>query len=396
VSEADDPEVRESVDHLFRHRAGQMVAVLARQLGLGHLDLIEEAKNRALDRLRRDSSWRGKRQVLERSTPTAVGPDDDSGFGGELTDDQLRMIFACCHPAVPGEARVALTLKTVGGFSVSEIARAFLSREAAVAQRLVRAKERLKQRGVRLEMPPPERLAARLDSVLEVLYLIFNEGYSAHQGEDLVRADLCREAIRLSELLAGNPLTGVPRASALAALFCFQAARLPARADAAGDLLLLADQDRSSWDRRLLARALEHLRRSARGDELSAYHLEAEIASCHGLAPSWEATDWGRILSCYEALLERRPSPVVRLNRAIAVAQLRGPEAGLAELAVLAGVRALRRYYPLYATRGELLRRLGRGPEAAGCYREALGLTSSEPVRRFLRKRLASIEAERG
>ena len=271
--------VHSSVDHLFRHRAGQMVASLTRIFGLEHIDLVEDAvqdalvralrlwpyegtprnptawliqvaKNRLLDRLRRQSLWRQKQPEAERSIRALreAAADSEPAFAREVRDDQLRMIFTCCHPAIPSESQIALTAKTVGGFSTAEIARAFLCREATIAQRLVRAKRKLRQRAVELEMPPPRELAKRLDPVLEVLYLMFNEGYSALEGEDLVRTDLCHEAIRLVELLAAHPGTAEPRVHALAALFFFQAARLPARADAAGDLLLLAEQDRSLWD----------------------------------------------------------------------------------------------------------------------------------------------------
>ncbi|MCZ6727785.1 MAG: sigma-70 family RNA polymerase sigma factor [Acidobacteria bacterium] len=420
MSAPDTPDhVHSSVDHLFRHRAGQMVASLTRIFGLQHIDLVEDAvqdalvralrlwpyegtprnptawliqvaKNRLLDRLRRQSLWHQKQPEAERSMSALREAAADSGpaFALEVRDDQLRMIFTCCHPAIPRESQIALTAKTVGGFSTAEIARAFLCREATIAQRLVRAKRKLKQRAVKLEMPQPEELAKRLDPVLEVRYLRFNEGYSALEGEDLVRTDLCHEAIRLVELLAAHPAAAAPRVHALAALFFFQAARLPARADAAGDLLLLDEQDRSVWDREMLRRGLRHLESSASGSQLSSYHLQAEIAACHALATSLESTDWSKILSCYDDLLALDPSPVVALNRTVALAKVEGPEAGLRALDELAEDRSLRRYHPLYATRGELLGQLGRTRESVACYRQALALTSSEPVRRFLEKKL--------
>jgi len=409
----------DEVDHLFRHRAGQMVATLTRIFGFEHLDAIQEAvqdafvqalrrwpfegtphnpsawliqvaKNRLLDRLRRSQRWERKRGEIEQAlgASTAGLGSGQPGFADELRDDTLGMIFACCHPGLPRPGQVALTLRVVGGFSLSEIARAFLAREEAIAQRLRRARQRLRELGVRPGMPPPEELGPRLDAALAVPYLMFNEGYSALSGDELVRADLCHEAIRLVELLAAHPRVGAPRVHALAALLLFQASRLPARCGADQELLLLEDQDRTRWDRRLIARGLEHFRRSAGGTELSAYHLEAEIASCHALAPSPGETDWGRVLSAYDALLERQPSPVVALNRAIAVAHLRGPEAGLEEIEELRHVRVLRHYHPLHATRGELLRRVGRHREAVDAFREAQALTSSEPVRRFLARRI--------
>ncbi len=414
-----DSDIHGTVDHLFRHRAGQMVASLTRIFGLRQIDLVEEAvqealvralrswpyrgtpanptawliqvaRNHLLDRLRRQSVWREKEGEVLRSI-TALHESaavDEPAFAHEVRDDQLRLIFTCCHPAIPRSQQIALTLKTVGGFSTAEIARAFLARESTMAQRLVRAKRRLRDGIVELRMPPPGELLERLDPVLEVLYLMFNEGYGTHEGDDLVREDLCHEALRLAELLASHPITGVPKVHALAALLCFQASRLETRADPAGDLLLLAQQDRGRWDPRMLRRGLEHLESSASGPEVSVYHLQAEIAACHALAPRFEATDWRRILAAYDALLEIEASPVVALNRTIALAQLEGPQAGLEALARLDRAASLEQYYPLYATRGELLRQLGRRQESVACYRQALELTASSPVRRFLQQRI--------
>ncbi len=218
---------------------------------------------------------------------------------------------------------------------------------------------------------------------------MFNEGHSALEGEELVRTDMCHEAIRLCELLAEHPVTGAPKVHALGALLLFQGARLTARCDPAGELLLLSEQDRSLWDRAMIKRGLYRLRKSASGDEISDYHLEAEIASCHALAASFEATDWPRVLHCYEELLNRKPSPVVALNRIVALAKVDGVEAGLVELNRLAEDRTLRNYYPFYAARGELLREAGRQSEAVDAYQKALSLTSSEPIRRFLMKRVS-------
>jgi RNA polymerase sigma-70 factor (ECF subfamily) len=414
---AESPDhIHQSVDHLFRHRAGQMVATLTRIFGIERLDLVEDAvqdalvqalrlwpyrgvpsnpsawlievaKNRMLDSLRRDSRLQEIPDEIELPIEE-ITEEADARFANEIRDDQLRMIFACCHPLIPPDGQIALTLKTVGGFSVSEIARAFLAQEPAIAKTLVRAKQRLREFDIKLEMPQPDKLPARLESVLKVLYLMFNEGYSALEGEELVRTDLCHEAIRLCELLGEHPVTGGPKVHALAALLLFQGARLNARCDAAGELMLLAEQDRSLWNRAMLRRGLQHLRKSASGDELSDYHLEAEIASCHALADSFEATDWPRVLDCYEELLERKPSPVVALNRIVALAKVHGVEAGLVELDKIAEDRTLRNYYPFFAARGELLREAGRTNEAIEAYQKALSLTSSEPVRRFLMKRI--------
>lgn len=419
----DDP-IQQSVDHLFRQRAGQMIAVLTRLFGFERLDQIEDAvqealvralrvwpyggvpdnpmawliqvaKHRLLDQVRHDSRWRATEEETEQRFQTLTNDalKTEAAFAREVRDDQLRMMFICCHPANSEDSQVAFTLKTVSGFSTSEIARAFLAQDVAIAKMLVRAKQRLREHEVRLEMPAPDQLAARLESVLKAIYLMFNEGYSALEGEELVRTDLCFEAIRLCELLASHPEAGSPKVQALAALLCFQAARLSARCDAAGELLLLSEQDRTQWKPALRRRGLQYLRRSASGAELSDLHLEAEIAACHALAPSFDATDWPRVLDCYEELLRRKASPVVALNRIVALSKVQGVAAALSELEGLREHRALKNYYPLYATHGELLRQAGQPAEAAVCFRRAHELTSSLPVRRFLQKRMTDLAA---
>ncbi|HEY1380600.1 MAG TPA: DUF6596 domain-containing protein [Gemmataceae bacterium] len=399
------------VEHLFRHEAGRLLAGLGRRLGLDHFDLAEEsvqdalvqalrqwpragvppnpaawlaraAHSRALDRLRRKAADARARAALEERV---TQPPAD---GDEQLDDQLAMIFACCHPALAPEARVALTLKAVCGFGTAEVGRAFLLDEPAVAQRIVRAKRALREQAVALAVPPPAELPARLDSVLHVLYLLFNEGYAAHRGEDLVRHDLCEEALRLGLLLARRPDTALPKVHALLSLMFLQASRLPARVDDAGELLLLAEQDRSKWDGRLIAAGLRHLGQSSAGEELTTYHVEAGIAAVHAQAESEAATDWPRLVWLYDRLREQSPSPVVELNRAVVVARVDGPAAGLAALEPLGW--PLRNYYLLHATRADLLRRLGRAAEAAEAYRAALACPCSEPERRFLRRRLGA------
>jgi RNA polymerase sigma-70 factor (ECF subfamily) len=420
--------VRPLVEHLFRHQSGQMLATLARILGLQDWDLAEEAvqeamlqalrkwpfqgipanprawlgevaRNKAVDLLRRRSLARRhegevEKRLLEREAALAqAGPALGEGGQG-IDDDQLAMMFACCHPALNPPARLALTLKAVGGFSVAEIARAFLAEEAAVAQRLVRAKRLIQEQGIALNLPAPDELPARLDSVLQAIYLLFNEGYLSHQGEDLVRRELCTEAIRLCGLLLARPDTAPPKVHALCALLCLQAARLPARVDSQGDLLLLADQDRTLWDQELLARGFAHLERAAEGEELSPYHLQAGIAAVHSAASSFEMTDWAQLLTWYDHLLTVEPTPVAALNRAIVLSMVAGPEAGLAALEPLSAEPALRHYYLLPAARADMLRRLGRPREAARCYRQALEERSTEPERRFLFKRLNAMKGE--
>jgi RNA polymerase sigma factor (sigma-70 family) len=420
----DSDSIHSTVDHLFRHRAGQMIAVLTRIFGVERLDAVEDAvqeamvralrvwpyrgmpenptawliqtaRNRLLDRLRHDSRWRASEEEIEGALAALSdgSTGSEAAFAHEVRDDQLRMMFMCCHPVNSQDSQGALTLKIVGGFSTAEIARAFLSGESSVAKLLLRAKQRLREHHVRLEMPAPDKLPARLDAALQAVYLMFNEGYSALEGEALVRTDLCFEAIRLCELLARHPQTGAPHTQALAALLCFQAARFDARCDAAGELLLLEEQDRSRWNAELIRRGLHYFRQSAAGPALSGFHLEAEIAACHVLASRFDETDWPRVLHCYEELLRRKASPVVALNRVIAVAKVHGVEAGLRELEAIRGHRALQHYYPLYAAHGELLRQAGRRAQAIECYRRALELTSSLPIRRFLQKRIEELTA---
>ncbi|HMF13401.1 MAG TPA: sigma-70 family RNA polymerase sigma factor [Gemmataceae bacterium] len=405
-------EVHALVEHLFRHEAGRMLAALTRMFGLADFDPAEEvvqdamvqalrqwpfrgvpdnpaawlmrtARNKALDVLRRRTLFRRQECDLDDQAAASQEP-----VGDELADDQLAMIFACCHPVLPAEARIALTLKSVGGFGVAEIARAFLTQEATIAQRLVRAKRRLAEDNVPLAVPPSAELPERLDSVLRVIYLLFNEGYSAHQGEDLVRHDLCAEAIRLSLLLLSRPETALPKVHALVALMLLQASRLPTRQDAEGNLCLLANQDRSSWDKALISEGMHHLERAAAGEELSEYHVQAAIAACHAVAPSYDATDWQRVLALYDQLMAIAPSPVVLLNRAIALAMEEGPEAGLHALDAVHHDPAMRDYYLLPATRADLLLRLGQPEEAEASYRHALTLPCTQPERRFLTKRL--------
>lgn len=405
------------VDHLFRHSAGQMVATLTRVFGAEHLSLAEEvvqdalmaalqqwsllgvpenprgwlfqvARNRALDQLRRDANLRAKEPELvavfrERS------PDEEPLFAHELRDDQLRMMLMCCHPAIARESRVALTLKTVGGFSVDEIARAFLTKKETIAQRLVRAKRLIRDEPIPMELPSRAELPSRLESLLEVLYLLFNEGYGAHAGEDLIRADLCAEAIRLGRQLVDHPAAALPEAHALLALMLLQGARLPARVDAAGELTTLEEQDRSLWDQRMLAEGLRELGRSASGPRLTAYHVEAAIASCHAIARSFDETDWDAIAAHYEQLLELKPTPVVALNRAVAVAMAEGPRRGLAAVEEIAMHPALRDYLPLPATLGELCLRAGDRNAAAQHFTRALELPATMPEKRFLLRKLA-------
>jgi RNA polymerase sigma-70 factor, ECF subfamily len=347
--------------------------------------LIQVAKNRALDAIRREASLAERLPELARAFPEQTMPESHA----EFDDDQLSMMFLCCHPSLAPELRVALTLKTVAGFSAREIARAFLAEEATIAQRLVRGKRQIREQRIDFEMPSGFELRARLDSVLEVLYLLFNEGYSAHQGESLLRADLCDEAIRLAGLLATHPASDLPKTHALLALLLLHASRLPARVSAEGDLFLLRDQDRSLWDRELILEGLRELDRSAEGDELTPYHLQAGIAAQHALAPTYDATDWENITEQYDQLYQIDPSPIVALNRAIALSRWKGPKAGLAAITQIERHPALAHYHLLPATLGELSSELGMPEKAAQYYQAALECSCTEPERRLLQKRLS-------
>jgi RNA polymerase sigma-70 factor (ECF subfamily) len=349
--------------------------------------------------IRREVSLAGKLPDLARAFPDHSMQDSRPEFdasGAGFNDDQLSMIFLCCHPSLGRDLRVALTLKTVAGFSVREIARAFLAEEAAIAQRLVRGKRQIREQRIEFEMPAAEDLRTRLDSVLEVLYLLFNEGYAAHAGESLLRADLCEEAIRLAGLLCLHPASDLPKTRALLALLLLQASRLPARVNAEGDLFLLRDQDRSLWDRELIQEGLRQLDRSAEGDVLTSYHLQAGIAAQHALAASYDATDWEEITEQYDQLYQMDPSPVIALNRAIALSRWKGPHAGLAALAQIEHHPALSHYHLLPATLGELCSELGRHDRAAAYYRSALDCVCTEPERRLLLDRLANVLPNRG
>ena len=417
------PETGTLLEHLFRHQAGRMVAHLARLLGPGNLQLAEEtvqeamlralqtwpydglpenpaawlfrvAYNAAIDAVRRNQLLGEKTDALvtELSRAAILVPNDPD-IEEQLRDDELRMIFMCCHPEISRDARVALSLKTVGGFSVREISRAFLADEAAIAQRLVRAKRQIREERLTLEMPRGTELRRRLDSVLDVLYFMFNEGYTVNEGESLIRQDLCLEALRLARLVASSSITE-PRVDALAALMALKSARLPARIDQAGDLVLLEDQDRSRWDPHLISLGFHHFDRSMAGDELSEYHVQAAIAAAHARAAGPQSIDWPMILHMYDQLLAINPSPVVALNRAVAVAKVRGPAEGLAAVAPVLNDPKLRDYHLLLSVQGHLLLELGRRVDAAACFRAAMACSCSEPERRFLRRKLEGCASE--
>ncbi len=360
--------------------------------------LMATAKNRALDVLRREGTARTFAPELGRllETEWTLAPVVAELFSAKgLKDEQLRMMFSCCHPRLGEPAQIALVLNVLCGFATNEIAAAFFSTEAAIEKRLERAKRVLAGSKTLFDLANAERLAERLPAVLRALYLLFNEGYHGACVESAVRVELCREAMRLSALLLDNPLTGTPKSYALAAMMCLHAARLPTRVDSHGHLTAFFDQDRSLWDSKLIAEGRRLLDLSASGPDLTEYHLEAGIASIHADAATAEATDWGRIVSLYDALMAIRPSPVVALNRAIAIAQHEGPDRGLEEIHAIEGSDQLHAY-PFYAAAiGELELRRGNGAAAWTHFQSALALARNSMERHFIEQRASAAALER-
>ena len=407
------------MEHLFRRESGKLTAALTRFFGSAHLDLAEDvvqdtllkamhewpfkgvpndpvawlhrvARNGAMDRLRRDA--RGAQLLKEqapllRSEWSMAVTVNEALRPESLADDQLRMFFACCHPALPTEQQVALVLKTLCGFGVPEIARAFVTNEETINKRLYRAREAFRALG-RLEIPPGADLNARTEHVLASIYLLFNEGYNATRNADLIREDLIEEALRLADLLTRNPSTDRPEVHALLALMIYHAARSEARSDTEGNIILLADQDRSRWDRALIALAAQHLDRATQSGIATSYHLEAAIAGMHAHAPTFAATRWVDIVTLYDRLLLLKPNAIVRMNRAVAVAEAQGADEGLR---ALEQVHGLEDHHVFQATRGELMRRAGRTEEARTAFQLALSLATTPQERTLLEQRLAAL-----
>ena len=352
--------------------------------------LMATAKNRAIDRIRREATYERKREEVAREAGALFALERselEAAAEEEIGDDLLALIFTCCHPLLSREARVALTLRLLGGLATAEIARAFLVGESTIAQRLVRAKRTLREAKVPFEVPRGVELEERLPSVLEVIYLVFNEGYAASAGEEWVRRDLCEEALRLGRILAGL-VPGEPEAQGLIALLELQASRLGARLGPGGEPVLLPDQDRGRWDPLLIVRGLRALERAeALPRPLGPYGLQAAIAACHARAIRAEDTDWVRIAALYEALARIEPSPIVELNRAVALGMAFGPAAGLALLDEIADEKALAGYHLLPSVRGDLLEKAGRAEEAASEFRRAAELTANESERELLLRR---------
>ncbi|MBC7920859.1 MAG: sigma-70 family RNA polymerase sigma factor [Ferruginibacter sp.] len=407
------------VDHLFRHEAGRMASVLTCMLGFDRLELAEDvvhdtmvqalqswpfqgipdnprawlyrvAKNKALDVVRRENRLR---QISSDADYLHQQDVNDAMaqplfFDEDITDSQLRMLFAICHPAIALESQMAMCLKILGGLSVREIAGAFLTNEETVTKRLYRAKEKIRQEGIRLEVPAGAHLPGRLAAVLKSIYLLFNEGYNSLHPDTLIRRDLCEEATRLALLLAQTPRTQVPAVDALLALMCFQAARFDARIDEDGAIVLLADQDRRRWNPDLIRKGQHYLNGSAEGNALSEYHLEAGIAMLHCVAPTYAATEWPTVLHYYDLLLARKPSPVVALHRAVALAEVEGP---VSAIRAVSGLRGLDTNHYYYAILGDLYERNNQPDLARQHYRQALHLTPSTPEKKLLARKLTQL-----
>jgi RNA polymerase sigma-70 factor (ECF subfamily) len=414
------------VEHLFRQEAAKLIATLTGIFGIQNLNLAEDvvqealvralqtwpyygipenpsawlmrtAKNLAVDVLRREKVFRQKEPEIILSIeqlPSGHGAPQEVQFENEIKDDRLRLMFACCDPLIGAEAQVALALKTLCGFGTVEIAKAFLTTEATIAKRLTRAKQKIREAAIRLEIPVGEELERRLDSVAQTLYLLFNEGYKASTGEKLLKEELCQEAIRLTLFLVAHPAGNKPKIHALLALMLLNAARLPGRIDTQGNILRLEEQDRSRWDPALIARGMFHLAQSAAGYVLSKYHLEAAIAACHCAAPSYQATDWPQILALYDQLVTLDDSAIVALNRAVALANVHGPLAGLKALEPVRQRGELKSYYLLYAVLADFEERQANFTEAADLFRRSRDLTDLQSERSFLSKRIQACEEQ--
>ena len=413
-------QLSKTIETLYRSESGRVLATLVRLLG--DLDLAEEAMHeafaaalefwpqtgipdkprpwlistarfKAIDVIRRRARFDGAQRDLvahmESRVNDAPGGNEETG-DEEIEDDRLRLIFTCCHPALPPEGQVALTLREICGLTTEEIARAFLVTPATLAQRIVRAKAKIRETPIPYEVPTPQELPERLDAVLQVVYLVFNEGYSAAAGAEVTRAEITGEAIRLGRLLAG--LQPEPEVNGLLALMLLQESRRAARTSPAGELILLEHQDRALWNREQIAEGVGLVEKALSSRRFGPYTLQAAIAAVHAEAESTAATDWRQIVALYNQLVRIQPSPVAYLNRAVAIAMCDGPEAGLKQIDAVLEHGELANYYLAHSARAELYRRLGRTAEARASYERALALTQQEPERQFLQERIRQLK----
>ena len=417
MSECSTDQIRELLDSLYRTESGRILATLIRLLG--DFDLAEEAMHeafaaalslwpesgvpgnprpwlistgrfKAIDTLRRRSRFDASQDELVRYLEAQLSSAEKSNEEDSVDDDRLRLIFTCCHPSLPPEARVALTLREVCGLTTEEIAKAFLITPRTLAQRIVRAKAKIRETKIPYEVPSSEDLPERLGAVLHVIYLVFNEGYSAATGKEVMRTDLTGEAIRLARLLM--ELQSEPEVVGLLALMLLQESRHAARTSPTGEMILLENQDRSLWNRQQIAEGVALLEKALKSNRFGSYTLQAAIAAVHAQAKSIAATDWQQIVTIYDRLLRIHPSPVVQLNRAVAIAMCDGPEAGLAQVDALLEQGELANYYLAHSARADMYRRLGRTVEARSAYEKALALTQQEPERQFLQERIRQLK----
>lgn len=411
----DSGKVQQLVGHLFRHEAGKMAAVLTHVLGFSNIETAEDivqdtllkalhtwrikgvpenpsawlyavARNKAVDVLRKHKRTVAEHQNILLTSEWTLSPALNQVFlKNEIEDSQLRMIFACCHPSIPFESQLALTLKVLCGLSVHEIAQAFLTQDETIAKRIYRAKEKIKQENIKLEAPVENELKQRLESVLKTLYLLFSEGYTSSHPDVLIRQDLCEEAMRLCILLTRNPVTNTSSANALLALMCFQASRFDSRIRDDGSITLLKDQDRTHWNQALIGKGQYYLEISGRGEEVTEYHLEAALSACHALAKTFDQTNWGQIVYLYTLLLDVKSSPVLALNRAIAIGYHESPERGIEELLALTELRN-NHYY--HTALGDFYTLCDQKTRALHSYENAIELTESKKELQLLYKKI--------
>ncbi len=411
----------EVADHFFRHEGAKLVAMLTSRLGTQRLQLVEDvvqeallralqtwsyrgvpdnpaawltqvAKNLALNAVNRERRWHEKQEVLAAEHLHWLSSPEESMTHETFADDTLRMLFVCFHPELSSDDQTAIALRTLCGFSPAEIAAAFICSEAAISKRLVRARQRIREQAIAFAVPEPSELPARLDGVLQTLYLLFNEGYKASTGDQLIREDLCHEAMRLLTLVTQHSSTNAPRAHALLALMLFNAARLTARIDEAGRLLRLHEQDRSTWNQAMIHRGIMCLREASHGEALSSYHIEASIAATHCLATNVAETDWPRILYLYDQLIALTGSPVTAMNRAVAIARVHGPQAALDALENISQSSVLNGNHLYHAIRGTLAFDLGHTADALVHFHQAAKLVILPAEREFIAQRIADCE----
>jgi RNA polymerase sigma-70 factor, ECF subfamily len=417
MSDGSTEQIRELLDSLYRLDSRRILATLIRMLGDFELAeeamheafaaalsgwpasgvpdnprpwLISTARFKAIDTLRRRAKFDASQDELVHYLEAQSSSAETSNEEDSLEDDRLRLIFTCCHPSLPAEARVALTLREVCGLTTEEIAKAFLTTPRTLAQRIVRAKTKIRDTPIRYEVPSPQELPERLGAVLQVVYLVFNEGYSAAAGAEVTRAELTGEAIRLGRLLA--ELEPEPEVMGLLALMLLQESRRAARTSPTGELILLEHQDRSLWNREQITEGVGLLEKALKSRRFGPYTLQAAIAAVHAEAKSMAATDWGQIVALYDQLVRVQPSPVVQLNRAVAIAMRDGPEAGLAHIDAVLEQGELANYYLAHSAQADMYRRLGRTAEARSAYQKALALTQQEPERQFLQDRIRQLK----